>query len=194
MINPESILEYTIHKILWDSEIQTGQQIPARRPDLVIVNKKKKREPAMVWKKIKQKMRQVLGLCLITKNAIAHEVDGDINNNWNARNNPLRISKGTGRHINQRTSVDYPDYNIIKINQNNEKSPGSLSSLALTQPPWRKTQQLMLVGKNSQGIIIIVYRYTYLPPPPLEFSSGIYWSTAEGGGSIYEKVETNGKD
>ena len=33
-----------MHKILWDFEIQTDQLISARRPDLVIVNKK--REPA----------------------------------------------------------------------------------------------------------------------------------------------------
>ena len=42
MHNPESVVEK--HKILWDFEIQTVHLISARRPDLVIVNKK--REPA----------------------------------------------------------------------------------------------------------------------------------------------------
>ena len=38
------------HKLLWDFEIKTGQQISARRPDLVIINKKQKnREPAELW-------------------------------------------------------------------------------------------------------------------------------------------------
>ena len=44
MHHPESILENETHKILWDFEIQTDHLISARRPDLVIVNKKKKKE------------------------------------------------------------------------------------------------------------------------------------------------------
>ena len=48
MHNAESFLENETHKHLWDFEIQTGHLIPARRPDLVIVKKKKrkvKRQP-----------------------------------------------------------------------------------------------------------------------------------------------------
>ena len=37
----ESILEDEKHKILWDFEIQIDPLLPARRPDLVKVNKKK---------------------------------------------------------------------------------------------------------------------------------------------------------
>ena len=40
--NPESVLENETHKLLWDFEIQTNHLISARRPDLVIVNKKKR--------------------------------------------------------------------------------------------------------------------------------------------------------
>ena len=62
MHNPESILENETHKILWDFEIQTDHLIPARRPDLVIVNKKKKdklpssglRVPADHWVQLKE--------------------------------------------------------------------------------------------------------------------------------------------
>ena len=36
-------MENETHKILWDFEIQTDHQILARRSDLVIVNKKKKK-------------------------------------------------------------------------------------------------------------------------------------------------------
>ena len=43
--NPESVLENEAHKILWNIEIQTDHFISARRPDLVIVNKKRKRKP-----------------------------------------------------------------------------------------------------------------------------------------------------
>ena len=32
-----------LHKLLWDFNIQTDHLIPARRPDLIIINKKKKK-------------------------------------------------------------------------------------------------------------------------------------------------------
>ena len=44
MHNSKFFLENEIHKILLDFEIQTGHLISTRRPYLVIVNKKKKKE------------------------------------------------------------------------------------------------------------------------------------------------------
>ena len=45
--NLESILQNETQKLLWAFEIQTDQLISARRPNLVIVKKKKKeKEPA----------------------------------------------------------------------------------------------------------------------------------------------------
>ena len=41
MLNPESAMENEMHKLFWDFEIQTDNLISARRPDLVIINKKK---------------------------------------------------------------------------------------------------------------------------------------------------------
>ena len=41
MHNPAPVLENDSHKLLWDFNIQTDQLIPARRPDLIIINKKK---------------------------------------------------------------------------------------------------------------------------------------------------------
>ena len=38
---PESILENETHKIVWDFEIQTDHQIRDRKPDQVLINKKK---------------------------------------------------------------------------------------------------------------------------------------------------------
>ena len=40
MHKPESVLENEMHKILCDFVIQTDHLIPARKPDLVIVNRK----------------------------------------------------------------------------------------------------------------------------------------------------------
>ena len=43
MHNPAPVLENDTHKLLWDFNIQTDQLILARRPDHIIINKKKKR-------------------------------------------------------------------------------------------------------------------------------------------------------
>ena len=44
MHNPASILENDTHKLLWNFNIQTDHLTPARSPDLIIINNKKKRE------------------------------------------------------------------------------------------------------------------------------------------------------
>ena len=44
MHNPAPVLENDTHKLLWDFNIQTDHLIPARRPDLIIINKKKKKK------------------------------------------------------------------------------------------------------------------------------------------------------
>ena len=43
MHKPAPVLENDSHKLLWDFNIQTDHSIPARRPDLIIINNKKKR-------------------------------------------------------------------------------------------------------------------------------------------------------
>ena len=48
-----------------------------------------------------------------------------------------RIIKGTGVLENKRTSGDHPNYSIIKINQNTEKSPGNLRRLVVTRTTLR---------------------------------------------------------
>ena len=42
MNNPAPVLENDSHKLLMDFDIQTDHLIPARRPDLIIINKKKR--------------------------------------------------------------------------------------------------------------------------------------------------------
>ena len=42
MHKPDYVPENKTHKILWDSEIQTDNLIPIRRPHLVIINNKRK--------------------------------------------------------------------------------------------------------------------------------------------------------
>ena len=43
MHNPTPVQENDSHKLLWDFNIQTDHLIPTRRPDFIIINKKKKR-------------------------------------------------------------------------------------------------------------------------------------------------------
>ena len=43
MHNPASVQENDTHKLLWGFGVQTDHLISARRPDLIIINKKKKR-------------------------------------------------------------------------------------------------------------------------------------------------------
>ena len=42
MHNPAPVLENAMHKLLWDFNIQTDYLILARRPGLIIINKKKR--------------------------------------------------------------------------------------------------------------------------------------------------------
>ena len=44
MHNPAPVQENDTHKLQWDFDLQTDSLIPARRPDLIIMNKKRKRE------------------------------------------------------------------------------------------------------------------------------------------------------
>ena len=42
MHNPAPVPENDSHKLLWDFNVQTDHLIPARRPDLIIINQKKR--------------------------------------------------------------------------------------------------------------------------------------------------------
>ena len=61
------------------------------------------------------------------------------------------IGTGTGRLGNKKTSRNHPNYSIIKIDQNAEKSPRHLRRLAVIQTQV-KNHQLMLVMKALKGV------------------------------------------
>ena len=42
MHNPAAVLENDTHKLLWDFDVQMDHLISARRPDLIVINEKKK--------------------------------------------------------------------------------------------------------------------------------------------------------
>ena len=96
MNKPESVLENETHKILWDFEIQMDYLIHARRPYLVLINKKKKMNKkgtyrlvdfaisANHWVKIKEneKRDKYLDLALRIKKAMENEGESDTPWNW----------------------------------------------------------------------------------------------------------------
>ena len=65
------------------------------------------------------------------------------------------VTKGlvqiTGGLENKRTSGDHQNFDITKINQYTEKSPGYLRRLAVTQTPARNHQPT-LVRKSQIGV------------------------------------------
>ena len=77
------------------------------------------------------------------------EGDGDVYCNLCTRNNYQNIDKRTRRHRNPRTSTEHPDYSIIKIGVNTEKSSGELRRLAVSQTPV-KNHHLTLVWKKHK--------------------------------------------
>ena len=80
-----------------------------------------------------------------------HEGDSDTTCNWCTWNNLQKTDKETGRLENKRTSRDHPNYSIIKIDQNSEKSPGNLKRLAITLMPGKNHRQT-LVGRAHKEV------------------------------------------
>ena len=76
-----------------------------------------------------------------------YESDGDTDCNRWSQYSHQKIGKTTERLGNKRMSRGHPNYNIIKIDQNTEKSPVDLRKLAVTQIPVRN-YQLTLVRKT----------------------------------------------
>ena len=60
MHNPAPVLENDTHKLPWDFNIQTDHLIPARRPDLIIINNKKKKICKIVYSAVPADHRIIL--------------------------------------------------------------------------------------------------------------------------------------
>ena len=139
MHNPAPVLENDFHKFLWDFNIQTDHQFPARRPDLIIINKKKRickivnfAVPADHRINLKESEKKDKYLDLAT----------ELKKLWNMKVTIVPIvigALGTGR--------DYPNDSIAKNDQNPETSPRDLRRLAVTQTQL-KNHQLTLMWKT----------------------------------------------
>ena len=73
-----------------------------------------------------------------------HERDNYTKCNWCSWYSHQRIDIGTGGLGNKKISGDYPNYCIIEIDQNTEKSPGNLRRFAVTQTPMKEYQLTLI--------------------------------------------------
>ena len=145
--NPAPVLENDSHKLLWDFNIQTDHLIPARRPDLVIINKRKR-------------------ICKIVDFAVSadHRINlkesekkdkylnlaRELKKLWNMKVTIMPIvigalvTKGPGGLGSWRTGRDYPNDSIAEDGQNTETSPGDLRRLVVTQTPVKNHQLILM--------------------------------------------------
>ena len=85
MHNPAPVLENDTHKLLWDFNIQTDHLIRARRPDLIIINKKKKenlQNCRFCCSSGPQNKLEVPRPCKRIEKAVEHESDDCANCDW----------------------------------------------------------------------------------------------------------------
>ena len=138
------------HRILWDFKTELDHLSPERRPDVNIIKNKKRRTcgnvdfvvPTDPRVKIKESK----------KGDKYRDVARELRKMWNMWvmvipiviwNSQQKFRKGVG---NRRTNQNHPNYNIIEISQNTEKSTGDPNGLVIKQTTV-KDHHLILVWK-----------------------------------------------
>ena len=164
MHNPASDLEIDTHQLQWDFNIQTDHLILARRPDLRIINQKK-RICKIVDFAVSADHRLNLKEC--EKKDKYLDLARELKKPWNMKVTILLIVIGALSTITKglfkrpgglgilRTGRDYPKDSIAENSQNPETSPGDLRRLAVTQTPV-KNRQLTLMWKSLTPIVVVV--------------------------------------
>ena len=79
-----------------------------------------------------EKRDKYLDLVKGIEKTVEHESDEYTNCNWCSLYSHQRIGTGTGGLRNNGTTGNCPNYNIVVISQNTEKSPRDLRRLAVT--------------------------------------------------------------
>ena len=75
MHNPAPVLENDTHKLLWDFDIHTDHLISARKPDQIIINKKKENSDHRINLKKCEKKDKYLDLARELKKTMKHAGD-----------------------------------------------------------------------------------------------------------------------
>ena len=143
-------MKYKLHR---DFKIQTDPIISVRRPDLITINKKERTYrivdfavPADHRVKLKEseKTDKYLDLARELKKTEEPESGSYTNCNWFSWYSHQRIDTRTEGLGNNRTCGDCPNYSIIEISQNTEKSARDLRRLAVTQIPMNDCQLMLM--------------------------------------------------
>ena len=144
MHNPAPGRENDTHKLQSDFHIQTDHLIPARRPDLIIINKNKRickivdfavlADHRINLKECAKKDKS-LDHARELKKTVEHESDDRTNCDLRFWHNNKRIIKRPGRLWSWPTGRVYLNESIAENGQNPETSPGDLSIFAVTQTP-----------------------------------------------------------
>ena len=79
----------------------------------------------------KTKRQTDIGPFQRTKKVVQHEGNDDTNCRWCSWNDTKRLGEGTGGNGNQWNNRDHPEYSIVEISQNTQKSHGDLLLLRL---------------------------------------------------------------
>ena len=160
MHNPAPVLENATHKLIWDFNIQTDHLIPARRLDLIIINKKK-RICKIVDFAIPEDHR--INLKESEKKDKYLDLARELKKLWNMKVTIVPIVIGALGTITKRLLKGLEDLEFggqvetiqtasnAKNGQNPETSPGDLRRLAVTQNPV-KNHQFMLMWKTLKEL------------------------------------------
>ena len=148
---PAPVLENDSHKLLWNFNIQTDHLIPARRPDLIIINKRKRickivdfAVPAdhRINLKESEKKDKYLDLARELKKL------------WNMKVTIVPIVIGALGTVTKGLLKGLEDLEVsgrvetiqttAEDGQNTEMSPGDLRRLAVTQTPVKNHQLILM--------------------------------------------------
>ena len=152
MHKPTPLLENDTHKLLWDFDIRMDHLISATRPDLIIINKKKKKRiykivdftvPADHRIKLKEWEKKDKYL----------DIARELKKLWNMKVTIVPIVIGAFGTVTEgllkgfgswQTCGDHPNVSFIEDGQNTEKSLGDLRRLAVTQTSVKNRQRTLM--------------------------------------------------
>ena len=143
MHNPAPVPENDTHKLRWDFDIHTDHLISARRPDLIIINIKK-RICKIVNFVVPVDYRTKLKEC--EKKVKYLDLARELKKLWNIVIGAFgTITKGLLKGLDDlEVGRQVETFQITENGQNTETSPGDLRRLAVTQTPV-KNHQLILI-------------------------------------------------
>ena len=166
MHNLALVQENDTHKLLWNFNIETDHWMPARRPDLIIINNKKNRIYKIVDFAVPADHRINLKEC--EKKDKYLDLARELKKLWNMKVTivPIvidafgTITKGWLKKLgglgSWGTCRDYTNDSIAESDQNTETSAGDLRRLAVTQTPVKNHLLTLMWRTLKEQLIIII--------------------------------------